>query len=233
MARASLKPREIDSMEELLARNFSGVDGETFQRDLAEKNWVVLLEDECGRLWGFSTLLLYTSTVCGRPLTMVCSGDTIVDPSAWGSSALVRTWIRAVYHLRQDYPEGELYWLLLTSGFRTYRFMSVFCRDFLPRFDLGESTEARRMRDLLALERFGPLYDKDAGLVRFPRPQALRESLAIVPEGRHADPHVRFFLERNPGHAIGEELVSLASLERENLTPAGLRMIRGWPEGIG
>ena len=32
---------------------------------------------------------------------------------------------RAVYERRQDYPGGDLYWLLLTSGFRTYRFMSV------------------------------------------------------------------------------------------------------------
>jgi hypothetical protein len=37
---------------------------------------------------------------------------------------------------------------------------------------------------------------------------------------------VRFFLERNPGHAAGDELVSLASLADDNLTPAARRMMR-------
>jgi hypothetical protein len=226
VSRARLTQAETDSMQALLARNFSGVDARTFHADLAEKNWVVLLQDERGEVRGFSTLLMYSSFACGRPLTLVCSGDTIVDPAAWGSPVLPRTWIRAVYDLRRGYPEGELYWLLLTSGFRTYRFMSVFCRDFHPRYDSPGSPETRRMLDVLGEERYGNLFDKRTGLVRFPRPQALRERLSGVPEGRYADPHVRFFTERNPGHLAGDELVSLASLERENLTPAGRRMIR-------
>lgn len=213
-------------MQELLARHFAGVQGRIFHEDLAEKNWVILLEDGHGELRGFSTFLMYPTMACGKPMVMVCSGDTIVDPAAWGSPVLPRTWIRAVYDLRLQYPQGDLYWLLLTSGFRTYRFLSVFCREFHPRYDCPAPPGYQRMLDLLSAERYGALYDNRTGLVRFPSPQALRHRLALVPEGRHADPHVRFFLERNPGHASGDELVSLTSLAPGNLTPAGLRMVR-------
>jgi hypothetical protein len=224
--RAELTAREIEAMYRLLADHFSGVEVDVFRQDLAEKNWVVLLEDDCRNLRGFSTFLMYTTTACGSPTTVVYSGDTIVEPSAWGSPALPRAWIHAVYALRSDYPDGELYWLLLTSGFRTYRFMSVFYRRFYPRFDEPTPADAQRILDALSIERFGQAYDVDSGIVRFPRPQMLRDRLSGVPDGRYADPHVRFFLERNPGHASGDELVSLISLAPDNLTPAGRRMVR-------
>jgi len=226
VGRTALSEREVDAMHDLLAQHFLGVDRQTFQRDLSEKNWVVLLEDDSGALRGFSTFLIYATTVGRRPLTVVYSGDTIVEPSAWGSPALPRAWIRAVYDVARDYPEGDLYWLLLTSGFRTYRFVSVFLRDFYPRFDAPTPLESQQLLDALSTERFGPAYDALAGLVRFSKPQVLRERLSGVPDGRSADPHVRFFLERNPGHVDGDELVSLASLSRENLTAAGTRMAR-------
>ncbi len=224
--RSALSEREVAAMHDLLAQHFLGVDRQTFLRDLSEKNWVVLLHDGSGALRGFSTFLIYATAVDRRPITVVYSGDTIVEPSAWGSPALPRAWIRAVYDVARGYPAGDLYWLLLTSGFRTYRFVSVFFRAFYPRFDAPTPLESQHLLDALSAERFGPAYDAPAGLVRFSRPQVLRERLSGVPDGRSADPHVRFFLERNPGHIVGDELVSLASLARENLTAAGSRMAR-------
>ena len=226
VAREALAGRDAAGMFALLATHFDGVEPETFQRDLDGKNQVVILEDEDGAIRGFSTFLIYATTVGDRTATVVYSGDTIVDPSAWGTHALPRAWIRAVYDLRRAYPPGDLYWLLLTSGFRTYRFMSVFCRAFHPRFDEATPPSTQTIIDGLSAERFGDAYDRPRGLVRFPRPQMLRGDLRRVPEGRIADPHVRFFLERNPGHAAGDELVSLASLAFANLTPAGQRMTR-------
>ena len=82
--------------------------------------------------------------------------------------------------------------------------------------------------DVLSHERFGARYERGSGVVRFAAPQVLRDRLLVVPEGRSADPHVRFFLERNPGHSAGDELVSVASLEESNLTLAGRRMVGGF-----
>ena len=224
--REDLTDTEREAMYGLLAGSFEGLTRERFAADLAEKTWALLLEDEEG-LRGFSTLLLYESSPPGEGIsTVVYSGDTIVDPAAWGSAALPRCWIAAVRRLREEHPKGRLWWLLLTSGFRTYRFLPVFWKDFWPRWDTPTTPEAQARLDFLAGEKLGRLYIKEGGIVRFPQPQRLRGELATVPEGRLADPHVAFFLEKNPGWREGDELACLTEIAEENLTAAGRRMWR-------
>jgi hypothetical protein len=225
--REELTSPEREAMLGLLAGSFEGVTRERFAADLAEKTWALLLEDETG-LRGFSTLLLYESAPPGEEVcTVVYSGDTIVDPAAWGSAALPRCWIAAVRRLREEHPQGQLWWLLLTSGFRTYRFLPVFWKDFWPRWDAPTPPEAQTRLDFLAREKLGDLYVRDPGIVRFPEPQRLRSELSEVPEGRLADSHVAFFLAKNPGWREGDELACLTEIAAENLTAAGWRMWRG------
>jgi hypothetical protein len=201
------------------------VDRETFDADLLQKNWVVLLEDQRGVLRGFSTLLVYPETIAGRALTVVYSGDTIVAREWWGSPVLPLTWLRAVRQLTPLYGNREVYWLLLTSGFRTYRFLPVFFREFFPRWD-GASAADRSVMQSLAATQFGGRYDGKTGIVRLERPQVLAPELLDVPARRALDPHVAFFLERNPGYVYGDELVCLARIAEENLTAAGLRIAK-------
>ncbi|HUA64529.1 MAG TPA: GNAT family N-acetyltransferase [Alphaproteobacteria bacterium] len=211
-------------MFELLSEHFDGVTRPQFQRDLAEKNWVILLERD-GRLVGFSTLLAYEKSFGGEPVSVIYSGDTIVAPEAWNSPALSRAWIACVRELRRSHPRGRYYWLLLTSGFRTYRFLPVFWRTFYPRFDAPMPPEQKALLDFLANDRFGAQYDPRNGIVRFTQPQRLRNDTNVFPTGKAADLHVSFFLQRNPGHITGDELVCLTELTDENLTPAGRRMV--------
>ncbi len=226
--RAELTTGEQEALFTLLTAHFQGVTRERFAADLAEKNWILFLEEE-GRLRGFSTLRIYATDGPGaEPLTVIYSGDTIVEQGAWASAALPKSWIAAVRALRQRHPRGRLLWLLLTSGFRTYRFLPVFWRDFWPRPGSETPTEVRALIDHLARERFGPLFDAASGVVRFPEPQVLREGFGAIPQGRLADPHVAFFLEQNPGWVQGDELVCLTELTEANLTPAGRRM---WRQG--
>lgn len=221
---AGLDVRQHDEMFDLLSRHFAGVTRAQFERDLAEKNWVIELRHG-GRLVGFSTLLATSSLCEGQSLTALYSGDTIVAPEARGTPELSRTWIAAVNRLRNDFPGRPCYWLLLTSGFRTYRFLPVFWREFYPRCDAPTPACRQRLLQHLARERYQGHFDATAGLVRFPQPQRLRDPLARVPAGRRADPHVAFFLARNPGHATGDELACLAEISESNLTLAGHRMV--------
>jgi len=226
---SQLVSAERDAMFELFSRHFEGFDRDQFERDLAEKNAVLRLCDHCtGALIGFSTMLVYeTRSFDGDPISVVCSGDTIVDPSAWSSAALPREWIAAVKRLRRSYPNGPYYWLLLTSGFRSYRLLSTFWRTFYPRFGAPMPGEQQRLLDHLARERFGGAYDAASGIVRFSCPQRLQPHLAGIPESRLDDPHVAFFADRNPEHPFGDELVCLCELDDANLTRAGRRMVFG------
>lgn len=226
--RAELSIRRRDEMFTLLTRHFEGVTRNQFERDLDEKNWVIEIENQ-GRLIGFSTLLVKQEEFDGEALTAIYSGDTIVDPEGWKSPVLARTWIHAVNALRNEWPARRCIWLLLTSGFRTYRFLPVFWRAFHPRFDQASPPAIQRLLDHLATAQYGTHYEPSSGLVRFPHPQRLREQLQAVPAGRTADPHVAYFLSRNPRHAEGDELACLTEISESNLTPAGRRMVSAPP----
>lgn len=221
IAREKLSDEVRDAMYLLLRENFQGVERKQFEADLREKNWVILIW-QGEELIGFSTLLVYESRFENELFTIVYSGDTIVAKEAWGSMALPKAWIAKVNEIRRNYPGGSYYWLLLTSGFRTYRFLPVFWREFYPVYRVGTPPAKQRLLDHLAEERFATQY-RD-GVVKFKLPQVLAGDLNKVPEGRRKDPHVQFFLERNPGCFGGEELVCLTELKEENLTPAGRRM---------
>jgi hypothetical protein len=223
VARNKLSSEARSAMFELLRTHFDGVDEAQFAADLGEKNWVMLLR-RGERIVGFTTFAVYESCFRGETLTVVYSGDTIVAPEAWNSSALSRGWIAAVKVFRERAAHQRCVWLLLTSGFRTYRFLPVFWREFYPNFEFPAQTPALLAH--LARERFGAQYLADDGVVRFSKPQRLAGDLNRVPDGRRRDPHVEFFLRRNPGWANGDELVCLTELYDENLTPAGRRMTR-------
>jgi hypothetical protein len=214
-------------MRRLLSVYFEGVVAEQFEADLADKNWVVLLQDEGGTLLGFSTLRYYQTHYEGRPLGVVYSGDTIADQSAWRSTALLQCWIESVNHLHRAAAREPLYWLLIVSGFRTYRMLPAFWRVFHPCHDGTAPRGHRALMDYLAAGRFGDRYDAATGIVRLPRPQVLRQEFREIPESRRKDPHVSYFAEANPGYVRGDELLCLTELSTANLTPVGARVARG------
>jgi hypothetical protein len=223
--RSELSAEERRELRGLLEIYFDGVTEAQFESDLAEKDWVLRLWLN-GRLAGFSTVATGECMAAGVKINVVYSGDTIIAPEAWGTTELAKGWIGLVREVLASMPARPAYWLLLSSGFRTYRFLPVFWREFWPRFDAAMPAKKKELRDELAGARFGAAYDTKTGLVRFSRPQRLRGSLAEVPQGRERDAHIAFFLKANPGHTHGDELVCLTELSDENLTAAGRRIVR-------
>ncbi|MEH1948286.1 MAG: hypothetical protein V7K77_15245 [Nostoc sp.] len=221
----NLQSSDRTAMYALLQNHFQGITWDGFQIDLERKNWVLLLRDETSNaLKGFSTLMLCQKTFLGEKISVVYSGDTIVDPSAWSSTTLPRSWIAAINFLHQHYAENKLYWLLICSGFRTYRFLPTFWQDFYPRYDVTTPTDVKHLMGNLAQEYYGSLYQEASGIVRFPHPQILREGLIEIPSGRQTNPHIQFFEEKNPDYRLGDELVCLTEINYDNLTRSGQRM---------
>lgn len=227
IARTDLTKSDIRSMFRVFSEYFEYTSPEYFERDLNDKNWVILLRDaETGELEGFSTLALYEILFKGKPLSVVYSGDTIIRHEYWGTPELPRSWIHTVLEKSANMSQ-PLYWLLISSGYKTYRFLTVFYKEFYPRFDKPTPPDTQAIMEHLATQRFGSDYLCEEGIVRFKEGATpLRDGVAEVTDERLHDPHVAFYISKNPGHTHGDELVCITQVHPDNFTPAGRRMAR-------
>lgn len=225
---ADLTARERGRMFELMTTYFADVTAARFAADLDEKKWAVVLEEAGGgRLCGFSTMMRLEAEVAGERVVALYSGDTIVEREYWGESVLPRVWSRHAFRVAADEPGRRAYWLLICSGYKTYRFLPVFFRRFYPSLDREAPRGAPEIAAALCRAKFGAEYRAAEGVVRFDRATPLQAGVAEVTEQRLRDPHVAFFHRVNPGHGAGDELVCLTELVPDNLTPAGRRMVFG------
>ena len=214
-----------EQMLALHARHFADVRRERFLCDLAEKNWVILLHARNGALAGFSTQKLIELEHAGRTIRFLFSGDTIVDRAHWNTPGLAGCFGHLMRRLMAAHGENDLYWFLISKGFRTYRFLPVFFHRFWPAPDRDTPAEMAALLRAVSLHQFGDAFDRQAGVIRPRNSDRLLPDLADVPPARRRDPHVAFFLERNPGFARGDELACLAPIRHDNLNAYAQRVI--------
>jgi hypothetical protein len=223
----------VERLYELHAASYDDVDPGRFRRDLAEKRWVILLrEADAGRVVGFSTQRTLDATVGGRRVRALFSGDTVIDPAYWGEQALVRAFCRLIGRLQSEADGRALFWFLISKGHRTYLYLPTFFVDFWPRHDRPTPPfEAEAIR-VLAEGRYPGEFDAVSGLIR-PRGARDRLKRSLDTSAQRArNPHVAFFLSRNPGHAEGHELACLADLQPANIRPHVRRAVEAAMEAV-
>lgn len=211
-----------EEMYALMVRHYEHVARADFVSDLAEKDWVIqLVDSDDGTLQGFSTLMRYRHRYGGREIAVAFSGDTITSPAYWGGMQLPLAFGGLMFSLLDEDPNTPLYWFLISKGFRTYRFLPVYFHHFYPRFDADTPAWEKGLLDDLASTKFGQRYNAATGII-----EAADAAPTLRPEltGNHTaerrrDPHIDFFLDRNPGHARGDELACIARFAAENLRP--------------
>jgi hypothetical protein len=221
--RGGLVPVErlaADTVEQLYAlheQHYDGVDPQRFRRDLAEKHWIILLQDSAGRPVGFSTQMLVEVCVGGYPVAALFSGDTIIRPDYWGSQELVRAWCRLAGQLKARCGARPLYWFLISKGHRTYLYLPLFFQEFYPRCDRPTPEFEAGLMRALGTEKYPDAFDPRTGLIQHRgMHDRLRPELDAAPQ-RVRNPHVAFFLERNPRYREGVELMCVAEISPENM----------------
>lgn len=223
---ADLSARERDEMYGLLSSYFANTSRQQFECDLAEKDWVIILcETMTNSVQGFSTLMKLRLTIAGEPAVIFFSGDTIIGREYWGEMVLPKLWGRHVFGLADQIRDARVYWFLISSGYKTYRYLPLFFREFYPSHGRPTPPPVKQMLDQIGQFKFGGGYDAESGVIRFQKASPLQPGVAEITPHRLIDPHIAFFLSANPGHDNGDELACLAELSRDNLTPAGRRMV--------
>jgi len=195
-------------------RYYADVTRARFEADLSAKDDVIVLRDPAGTIRGFSTLLNLTVTHDGRVHHGVFSGDTVVDEPFWGTKVLGRVFLRYLFAQRLRRPWAPLWWFLISKGYKTYLLMANNFPEHWPRHEQPTPPHRQALLDAFATQVFATHYDAQAGLIRLPEQAGrLRDGVGAVTEALGSDhPRVRYFIERNPRWAQGEELVCIANM---------------------
>jgi hypothetical protein len=221
----SLTPGDCQQLWGLMESHYDGMEPRQFLDDLAEKQWVITLRCPDGNLVGFSTQTLLPVPGHAECLALY-SGDTVVAAAYRRTTVLAGLWGMFALQLAEAHRDQRLFWFLISKGYKTYRFLPVFFREYYPCDDRAMPADLRAMLAALARERFGDRYDPLRQIIVATEDGCrLRPGVAPVNPARLSDTAVRYFVTANPGHARGDELCCLAPLHRDNFTPAAWRVI--------
>jgi len=220
-----LQPSDRERMFRLLSESYLGVRREAFERDLAAKEHVILLRSSEGEIAGFSTQVRFRLALPDRTVVAVFSGDTIVAEQHRGTFETAREICRYFRRALTEHPKEEVYWLLICKGWRTYRVLRLFFRDYSPRAGASDPPAFGDVADAFGNARYPGLYQASSRLIVFPgEAQRIRPGSSEAIDRRRCDPDMLFFEKVNPGHERGNELVSVAPIREDNFTAAARRL---------
>jgi DHA1 family tetracycline resistance protein-like MFS transporter len=201
-------------MYALFARYYEDVNVAEFERDLAEKDHVLLFWDQ-DELAGFSTLLLKKPS--GRGLALF-SGDTVLAEKHWGSKILQKSFTQFVVRTKLRYPFRKLYWMLISKGYKTYLLMR---RNFPHSFPSVRGIipeEMKHFKDAFYAEKFGAAFHVDSSCIHFSDPHGkVRGEIAVPDADALQNPEVQLFVSANPGYQRGDELACIAEIRGSDL----------------
>ncbi len=222
---AACSEREKETFYQLLCQGFIGVSWDDFMRDFREKDAVMILRKEHseGEIVGWSTLMVLTLSLPGKEVKGVFSGDTAVLPEYRNSTGLGVELSRYFMQAYRQFPLHHVYYILISKGWRTYKIMPFFFKEFSPRYDKPTSADDKAVMDAFGQKKYPHHYRPTTGVVTF-SPQRVRPgSVDAMPA--KMDAHTQFFLRSNPGYLEGHELVCVARIAPDNFTNGLLRVL--------
>lgn len=225
----ALSASELATMFGLLSLEFLGVSRHDFLRDLEEKESVLLLRTEhsYGEMVGFSTIMSFELPIASRKVMAVFSGDTTVLPQYRHSTGfgveIGRYFLRAI----ELFSGHEVYYVLISKGWRTYKVLPFFFKEFSPAYDASPRLDDKEVIDAFGAMKYPREYNPSKGMIIFSKEtqRLIPGSIDALPR-ENPDQHIRYFLEKNPTYLSGTELVCVAPVRESNFTPVFRRILR-------
>lgn len=222
----NLSDMNINAMFQLMNQYYDNIKYDKFVQDLKCKDQLIMLWDE-DEIYGFSTIEMMPLKINEKEIVGIFSGDTIVDQKRPMGLGLQEGFSTFIYHLLET-EEREIYWFLICKGYKTYRYMSIYFHDYYPNKSVDTPPYEQEIMDTYAIKKYGETYIKETGIiVNMGDNDFLKDGVAPVNEKAKLNRVNRFFIDKNPGHEKGDELVCLARFSHDNLKDAFFRVIKG------
>lgn len=209
---AELVNLEKNQMWDLFSKYYDDISQDKFLDDLSNKQKVLIFKYN-GIVKGFSTLIVYPIEFRGKKIRVLFTGDTIKDRAFWGDKTMNHGFSKFLMQEWLANPLTPFYWFLISKGYKTYLFATKNLIQFWPRYDQQTPDSVTALIRHLAIERYGDAYVEGRGVLKFSEKMGkLLADVAPLTESEMAIPEISYFVEKNPGHAEGDELCCVGKI---------------------
>lgn len=203
---------EISAMYSLMDEFYDNTDEAVFRRDFFDKDYCLALYLEDGKLVGFTTQKVLEIDVDGKKVNGMFSGDTIIHKDYWGDIELFRVWARFWFDFAEKYD--EFYWFLICKGYKTYRIMPLFWKEFYPNYRMETPEYEQKIIDAYASHLYPDEYNSKTGVIEYKKVKdKLKDGVANVGEREMKNKDIAFFCKANPNFADGNDIACLAKID--------------------
>lgn len=218
---------QLKSMYSIYEQYYYNTQFSIFKDDFNKKSGAILIfHPKTQQIVGFSTITVQHFYLKGKDYTVLFSGDTVIEKEFWGTRALQSTMLKLILKLRVQYPFNELYWLLISKGYKTYLLLANNYYTYYPNLE-GENQHLASIVQHYCQTFFPEYYDLNTGLLNFGDDyQPLKGDVApITDEMRAKNPKIKFFEQQNPTWPAGTELPCIGRIGWTELARYPIRFI--------
>lgn len=221
-----LNGHDLDEMFGLMFEYYDNINRENFLSDFEKKDDVVILRDEEDNvIKGFSTILFYDLNVKNEIVKILFSGDTIIHKNYWAHNNLANVWLQYAIKKQKEFNTC-LYWLLISKGYKTYKYLNTFFKEYYPNPNKQTPEFEQQIIDKFGTTFHKNEYDPKRGILYMNKKKDyLKREYASIPENQLKDRTVKFFIEKNPEYYEGNELICVTNLSEGNINNAGKRLL--------
>lgn len=213
---AEYSEAEIREMYRLMAEFYDHTDEQVFRKDFFDKDYCLALYADSGVPVGFTTQKVLMLQVGEKTIHGVFSGDTIIDRKYWGDIELFRVWANFWFSYAEKYE--EFYWFLICKGYKTYRMLPVFWKEFYPNCRFETPAFEKQIIDAYGELLYPDEYNPLTGVVEYrSEKDRLKDGVADIGEKELKNKDIAFFAERNPGYRQGNDIACLAKIDKSVL----------------
>lgn len=207
---------EISAMYLLMEEFYDNTNEAVFRRDFFDKDYCLALYLEDGSLVGFTTQKILEIDVDGKKVNGMFSGDTIIHKDYWGDIELFKVWAKFWFEFAEEYE--EFYWFLICKGYKTYRIMPLFWKEFYPNYRIETPEYEQKLINAYASALYPDEYNSETGVIEYKSiKDKLKNGVANVGDREMKNKDIAYFCKANPDYMNGNDLACIAKIDKEKL----------------
>jgi hypothetical protein len=204
-----------EDMFHLFCKYYENIHKSKFLKDLEAKEKVILLKDSSKIIRGFSSIVELEVYIGNKKVIGIFTGDTVIHDDFWGGIALSMEFFRNISRTKLKNPTTDVYWFLISKGYKTYLLLTNNFKNFYPRFDKEITAYHLEVINTLGEKLYGDLYDRQTNIIKAANKfDKLKADVAPITEIMISEnPNIAFFSKMNPNWEQGDELCCIGRVD--------------------